>query len=127
MLVTEPSQLKNTKADTDIIEVILNLVLSVKNNIHLDFYKNKLFVSPFSSNYLNSLLKRTVHGAYRACNKVYIKIPPSNPKYLPSGKKFPTLKSLLIESLGDDCYNYDIPRLILWQTSENTQPFQQKH
>ena len=98
--------------------MIPNLVLSLKNNIHLDFYKRKLFVSPFSSNYHNSLLKRTVHGAYRACNKVYIKIPPSNPKYLPSGKKFPTLRGLFIESLGDDCYNYGIPRLTLWQTSE---------
>ena len=59
-----------------------------------------------------------VHGAFRACNKVYIKIPPSNPKNLPSGKKFPTLKNVFDESLGDNCYNYDIPRLILWQTSE---------
>ena len=66
----------------------------------------------------NSLLKRMVHGAFRACNKRYIKIPPSNPAFLPSGKKIPTLKTIYDESLADNYHNFDVPRLILWQTSE---------
>ena len=113
ILVTEPSQLKDIKADQEVKEVILNLVLSLKNNIHLDFYGKKLFISPFSSRYHSSLLKCTMHGAFRACTKIYIKIPPANPKYLPSGEKSPTLKTLFEESLADNSYNYDVPRLIL--------------
>ena len=70
MLVTEPSQLKPNRIDKEIMDVILNLILALKNNLHLDFYKRKLFVSPFSSNYHNSLLKRTIHTAYKASNKV---------------------------------------------------------
>ena len=98
--------------------MILNLVLSLKNNIHLDFYGKKILVSPFSNRYHNSLLKRMVHGAFKACNKKYIKIQRSNPEFLPSGKKFPTLKTIYDESLGDNSHNSDVPRLILWQTSE---------
>ena len=70
ILVTEPSQLKDIKADQKVKKLILNLVLSLKNNIHLDFYGKKIFVPPFSSKYHISLLKCTVHGAFRACTKV---------------------------------------------------------
>ena len=118
ILVTEPSQLKHIKADLETKQVILNLILSLKNNIHLSFYGKKIYVSPFSSKFCNSLLKRTVHGAYKAYNKKYIKLPPANPTHLPSGKKFPTLKSIFEKSLDANTHSYDIPRLILWQTSE---------
>ena len=64
------------------------------------------------------MLKSTVHGAFRACNSIYIKIPPANPSYLPSGKKFPTLKRLFEDSLSNSSYDYDIPKLVLWQTDE---------
>ena len=83
ILVTEPSHLKDIKADPEVKQVILNLIQSLKNNIYLNFYGKKIFVSPFSSKFCNSLLKRTVHGAFRACNNIYIKIPPANPLLLP--------------------------------------------
>ena len=118
ILVTEPSQLKDIKADPEVKQVSLNLILSYKNNIHLKFYGKKIFVSPFSSRFCNSLLKSTVHGAFRACNSIYIKIPPANPLCLPSGKKFPTLKRLFEDSMSNSSYDYDIPKLVLWQTAE---------
>ena len=40
------------------------------------------------------------------------------PKYLPAGKKFPSLETVYDESRKDSYLSYEVPRLILWQTSE---------
>ena len=82
-----------------------------------------MLASPFSTNFHNSLLKRTVHTAYKASSKVYIKIPPANPKFLPSGKPFPSLRKLYSDAREDDRYTHDFPRLSLWQTSEACEPY----
>ena len=59
-------------------------------------------------------MKRIVRSAFKAYPKVVINNPP--PKFLPSGKRFPTLLEIFNESRQDN--TYDIPRLIIWQSDE---------
>ena len=115
ILVTEDTHLKNLNVNAETKKIILNLILAYKNAIHLDFFTKKLYVSPYCKRYHRNLMKRIVKSAFKAFPQVVINNPPP-PKFLPSGKKFPTLLETFNESRQENIYH--IPRLIIWQSEE---------
>ena len=88
ILVTEETHLKNLNVSIETKTIILNLILALKNAIHIDFFAKKLYVSPYCKRYHRNLMKRIVRSAFKAYPKVVINNPPP-PNFYPLEKGSP--------------------------------------